>query len=181
MRKLTLVLGLLALLAVPALAEPRHLLATSGNWSLYQDESYVIDWRKGNKLILSNACVAETVQVQTTMQVIALPPSTPQQDLDLNGQLLMRVAVNQWNYSPDWNQLIVTVMNRDSKRKAFFNGPWITALMGPWATQGNPFGRAAAIWGEEIVFKDRARQELTAVRASGLNAIYPQLLACGSR
>jgi hypothetical protein len=181
MRKLFALLCLaVATLGLPAQAEPRTLLAVSGDWRLYRDTAYEIDWRNGGKVFISGACVAETVQVQTTMNIVALPPNVTQGDPALTGQLILRVSVAQWNYAPDAAQLIVTVMDKDHKvRKTFYNGPWITALMGNWADKSNPFARAAAIWGEEIQFKDRQQNDLTSVRAGGLNAIYPRLLACG--
>jgi hypothetical protein len=176
---LSLCLGLPAAVTLPAQADPRHLLAVSGDWKLYRDESYDIGWKNGKHILLSNVCVAETVQVQTTMDVVALPANTAQPDTSLNGQLLLRVSTGQWNYAGDWNHLYVTVMNHEHMvRKAFYYGPWITAPMGDLASSSNPFARAAAIWGETISFANRQKEALTSVRAGGLNAVYAQLLTC---
>lgn len=175
----TLLALLCLILATPALSEPRTLLASSGEWRLYRDAAYEFDWRNGKVLIFNNVCVAETQQVQTTMQILALGAGQAQVDPALAGQLMMRVAKNDWDFSQDRDQLVVSIMDKNHRvKRAFFNGHWITAPMGVWASANNPFSRAAAIWGQEIVFKDRTLDPLTDVRANGLNAIYPALLDC---
>lgn len=178
MRNALGILCLLLPLAGPVSAEPRHLLVDSGEWQLFRDDAYEIDWRDGRSIVIANACVAETVQVTTTVQLVGLQPSAVQADTALNGQLILRVGDTRWNYGQTSNQLFVSIMDKDHVVRALYNGPWITGLMGPWGTAGNPFGRAAAIWGEDIAFKDRQDNLLTEVRAGGLNTIYPQLLAC---
>lgn len=180
MHKTLLLLGLMLPLAGPLHADPKHMLDTSGEWTLYRDEAYDIAWKNGQHSILSNVCVAETVQVQTTVDLVALPAGA-QPEGDLPGQILIRVSNPEWGYGQHWDQLWVQVMNSDHKvGKGLFNGTWITAPLGAWADQGNPFAKAASIWGEEITFKNRQKEDLAAVRAGGLNAIYPALLRCAA-
>lgn len=179
MKKLLLSVVLLAM-AAPALADPRHLLATSGDWKLYRDESYDIAWKDGKHYILTNACVAETVQAGDTVDLIALPPTGAQSDPTLVGQLILRVKHVGGGYGQHKDQVWLEMLNHKyNLGKALYNGDWITGFLGAWADQANPFSRAAAVWGEELTFKTRTGTELASVRAGGLNAIYPKLLDCG--
>jgi hypothetical protein len=158
----------------------RTKLYSSGNWTLYRQNDFMIAMGRGEHVAIEGTCVAETGNSKAKLAFVVLPPVMNADKGEMSGVVFGQVQANGWHFR---SHTATVVLERDLFTMTVGDSLYdVDMIMFNLGGHGHPpveISAFAQAGGNTIKVLDMNGNDLASFSGSGLGKVYPKLLECG--
>lgn len=180
-RTLILVLAASMAFGVPAAAEQRTKIASSGSWSLYRVTDYAIA-DGGDHIKMPSGCLAETGNDKARFAFAMVTAKDAAQVPELSGTVFGQVTASAWHFRPRTGDIIISDANVNLHVVgSLYDDDMITFSLGGDGQIDPGLLAAVDVFEGPLALTDFRGNKLATFPSNGLKAIFRKMVSCGSK